>query len=104
MHSRNGNSTMIDRNLVFLQLNYSHCNFATKIEELRVTIFENKADIVVISESNYDTEDEDVKKLRESKFPEFQFVDKLTAGNKVAEIWKIDRIWRRREPNGNFKV
>merc|ERR1711954_121409 len=70
----------------FLQLNYSHCNFSTKIEELRITVFENRADIVVISESNYDTEDEEVKRLREVKFPDFQFVDKLTAGNKVARL------------------
>ena len=64
----NGNIEILDRNLVVLQINYSSCNFLTKIEELRVTAQEHNADVIIISESNIDTSNAEEMYLRNSKF------------------------------------
>merc|ERR1711954_413164 len=86
MHAEHGNGEAIERNLVILQLNYSNCNFITKIDELKVTVTENKADLVLISESNFNTADEEAILYRESKFTDFKFVDKTTSNNPVARL------------------
>ena len=49
-------------------------------------ILENKADNVIISESNFNTTDDDEKMLRESKFAEYKFIDKTTANNVKARL------------------
>ena len=86
VHSLNGNFEVIDRNICVLQLNYSNCNFATKIEELKITIHENKADIVILSESNIDTNNLELMTPRQTKFPEFKFKDKVTANIPKARV------------------
>ena len=80
MHAHNGNKgnpEILQKKLVILQLNCSNSNFMTKKEELDVTIETNKADIVVVSESNMDTTDQKLLDERQSKFPTFRFVDKV---------------------------
>ena len=72
-----GNPEILQKKLVILQLNCSNSNFMTKKEELDVTIESNKADIVVVSESNMDTTDQKLLDERQSKFPTFRFVDKV---------------------------
>merc|ERR1711954_101143 len=86
MHAEHGNGEAIERNLVILQLNYSNCNFSTKIDELKVTVIENKADLVLISESNFNTADTEAVLYRESKLTDYKFVDKTTANNPVARL------------------
>ena len=66
MHMQNGNNDIIDRDLVVLQLNTSNSNFHSKIEDLKVTVNEHEADIVLISESNIDIENQEHLILRET--------------------------------------
>ena len=45
----------------------------TKVEELRITVHEHRADLVLLSESNVDTSNAEEIHYRNSKFPEYRF-------------------------------
>ena len=66
MHMKHGNTNIVERDLVVLQLNTSNSNFHSKIEDLKVTVNEHEADIVLISESNIDIENQEHLILRET--------------------------------------
>ena len=57
MHIYNGNPEILARQLNIIQINSSNTNFFTKLDKLYVTIHEQKADLVIILESNMDMSD-----------------------------------------------
>ena len=71
VHALNGNIEIINRDIIILQLNTSNSNFISKIEDLKITVNENNADVVMISESNMDTDNPEMITLRETKFPNY---------------------------------
>ena len=89
MHSINGNPEILSRQLNIIQINSSNSHFCTKIDELVVTIIENKADIIIISESNMEMDDPERILEREMKLPEYNFEDKLIAPFTKARVSMI---------------
>ena len=82
MHTKNGNKVINKYRI--LQLNTSNCDFNTKLVELRATIDDKDADIIIISESNSEVEDTEKINDRQKAFPEYKFLDKLVPNNKKA--------------------
>merc|ERR1712081_3216 len=85
-HSKNGNPEILKDDIKIIQINASNANFTTKIEELQVTIDKTKADIVIISEANVEVKNKDKMTERESKFTEFNIVDKTIGNNDKARV------------------
>ena len=77
MHSTNGNPETLTRSINVIQINCSNSNFNTKLDELAVTIKEQKADLIIISESNMEVLDPDKTLARASKFLNFKIEDKV---------------------------
>ena len=82
MHTKNGNRT--DNKYRILQLNTSNCEFNSKLVELRATIDDKSADIIIVSESNSEVDDNIKMDDWQKAFPEYKFVDKLVPNNKRA--------------------
>merc|ERR1711954_552990 len=79
-HIENGNIS----HYKILQVNGSHADFCTKITELQTTINTNKSDIIIISESNMEVENEKLIEERAKAFENYNFEDKLVDGNPKA--------------------
>ena len=86
MHILNGNPEILNRNLTVIQLNSSNSHFNTKLNELIVTTHEKKANVVIISEANMETNEPDKMEYRASKFPDYKIEDKVTANNPKARL------------------
>ena len=89
MHALNGNPDTLTRQINIIQINSLNSNFCTKLGKLAVTIHENKADLVIISESNMEVTDLEKMLEREIKLPEFNFEDKLILPNTKARVTMI---------------
>ena len=79
-HYKNGNRS----HYKFLQINGSNADFTTKLEELKEMVNTNKSEIILISESNAETNDKKKMDLRNKEFPNYKFEDKLVTGNEKA--------------------
>ena len=66
-HIKNGNRKNINHYKI-LQVNTSHANYNTKIQDLRLTINEQESQIVVISEANMNLDDSDNLEERRKTF------------------------------------
>ena len=71
MHIINGNMSVLTSKVNLIQLNSSNANFCSKLDELAATIREQKAEIVIISESNME-KDNDKNVFKIIKIPYFQ--------------------------------
>ena len=76
-HIINGNRSHYN----FLQLNGSNANFMTKSEELKEMIYNNKSEIMIISEYNAEVHNINKMQDRQKEFGNFNFEDKLVDGN-----------------------
>ena len=61
-------------------------NFNSKLPELRSTVDTNNSDIVIVSEANFDLDDQDKYDEREKIFPDYNFIDKEVTGNRKARL------------------
>merc|ERR1711954_226937 len=57
-----------------------------KVEELQVIIDKTKADVVIVSEANMEIKDKDKITERESKFTEYNILDKIIGNNDKARV------------------
>ena len=69
MHALEGNK----KHYKILQINSSNADFNSKLHELRATVNDNEADIVIVSESNFECGDDEKTDTRQSHFPDFSF-------------------------------
>lgn len=77
MHFLSGNSIILSKHNKILQVNTSNSDFHTKIENLVVTVEDQKADIIAISESNMDSSDPTKIKEPAVKFSRFEIEDNI---------------------------
>jgi len=77
MHALNGNPDILNKQITIIQVNSLNANFDMNIYELIVTTESHKADIVVISESNIDTNNPIKMTERANKFARFTIINKI---------------------------
>ena len=58
----------------------SNADFCLKILELRSTINDNQAEVIIISESNAEVGDPEKMTLRACDFPDYHFENKFVTG------------------------
>ena len=84
MHTTNGNTVFSDFNVI--QLNSGNGKWTNNDNLLMASIEKHAPDIVVISESNVNTNDDKMITARRSRFKDFTFLDKVFQGTHNARL------------------
>ena len=86
MHTINGNVPPLNKKINIIQINTSNANFNTKLNELRLITERKRADVVIVSESNMETNNVLKINKRQNKFPNYTFIDKVTGNSDKARV------------------
>ena len=84
-HSYNGNIDHVD-DLCILQINTGNGTSKCNDDKLRYTVEDTKAKLVIVSESNIDTNNLELMDRRAKNFPGFRFFDKTLPGSTNARL------------------